>query len=108
MVCSGGARLLPAQIAVLRIRGEPDLPEPPGELLRDRHTAVLSAGAADGHGEVPLALPFKPRGGGVNQAHEGLNERGRSPLTENVATDLRLTAGQLAEIGNPVRIRQKA
>src|SRR4051812_18500139 len=49
-------RLLAAQVAVPGGGGHALGVEPAGELLGDGDTAVFAAGAADGEGQVPLAL----------------------------------------------------
>src|SRR5438046_6661687 len=86
----------PAQVAVLGGGDQAQSLQPGGQLLGDGDAAVLAAGTADGHGQVPLALALEPRRGGADQPRIGLHEPGRARLVEHVPADLRLLAGVFA------------
>ncbi len=82
--------------------------QPAGQLLGDGDAAVLAAGAADGDGEVALALPLEPGRGGVDQPGVGLHEGGRPALAQHVPAHPVLQAGVLAQLRHPVRVGQEA
>src|SRR3954454_3693536 len=96
--------LLAAEVAVAGHRGHALGGQPAGELLGDGDAAVLPAGAADGEGQIALALAAVP--GHQHPQHVGVavEELRRVVLAEDVVADLSVPAGLRPQLGDPVRI----
>ena len=82
--------------------------EPPAQLLRDRHAAVLAAGAADSQRQVALAFSRVTATDEVDQLDVPVEELPRAGLGEHVVGDRSLLPRQVLQLGNPERVRQEA
>ena len=72
-----------------------------------RHRPVLAAGAPHGQGEVALALAAVARADDAQDVGVPVQELPGPLLAEHVVADLGVLAGQLAQLGDPVRIGQE-
>src|SRR5579859_6724848 len=77
-------RSLAPQIPVHHLDGGSRLGQPGGELLGHGHAAVLAAGAADGEGDEPFALPLESGERRPHRLDEGVKELLGARLAEHV------------------------
>ncbi len=82
--------------------------QPPGRVPRRWHTrAVFAAGAADRDGQIALALALVAGAEQVEQLDVPVEELAGALLGEHVVGDLRVLAGQVAQLRDPERVGQE-
>src|SRR5690348_5208550 len=96
--------LLATQVAVPGHGGDALGREAAGELLGDRHAAVLAAGAAHGQRQVALALPPVARDEQAQDVGVAVDELRGVVLAEDVVADVGILPGLRPELRHPVRV----